>query len=136
MKSQSAARCPIEGCQFHYAKGIQGWYRHVSKHAGYRPTLSAGPERAQAFVADFPEFFIQAIHRKSPPEGEVGLPGVPWVPRATAAVASITVNPPSERPTLIPGLRQSGFFQKVLNEVKEEIKRELFEEFRREAANG
>jgi hypothetical protein len=52
-------KCPIPGCNFRYAVGNRGWYKHVgvlANHPTWQPEVT-GESRIQAYRAAFPEWF-------------------------------------------------------------------------------
>lgn len=99
-------RCPIPGCNLHYANGITGWARHVGapdNHPYWMPGATPAAKR-HAFVSEFPLFFVGARSKQTSSRP----PAVPTPP------------PPSVSATIPPEL-VAAIRQVVRETVREEM---------------
>jgi hypothetical protein len=53
-------KCPVKGCNLHFANGTIGWHRHVasvSAHPYWHPEEENVEQRMAYFRSEFPAFF-------------------------------------------------------------------------------
>jgi hypothetical protein len=84
MSNDKHATCPIKGCNMTYSRGILGWHKHVERvdaHPYWNPMVQDSEERKAMYVAEFPEWFKNAVGHQTPAALRLASPPPP--PRHT-----------------------------------------------------
>lgn len=83
MPSIENRKCPIPGCNMHYAAGVTGWARHVGSmpnHPYWHPAATEAAVRRELFTAEFGDAFFAGTRARTssrPPPRAPALPPIP-----------------------------------------------------------